>query len=108
MWKNFPMSASQPPTAGASATREHLARFDPRRGPLALGRYRLLRRLGSGAFGTVWQAHDQCLDREVAVKIVGRDRIVGGRFEREARAAARLAHPGIVTLFEAGVDDDGA
>lgn len=76
--------------------------------PIVLERYRLHRRLGAGAFGTVWLAHDERLDREVAVKIVPRERIVGGRFEREARAAARLAHPGIVTLYEAGADDDGA
>jgi eukaryotic-like serine/threonine-protein kinase len=76
--------------------------------PLVLDRYRLHRRLGSGAFGTVWLAHDERLDREVAVKIVARERVVGGRFEREARAAARLAHPGIVTLYEAAVDEDGA
>jgi hypothetical protein len=76
--------------------------------PMVLGRYRLQRRLGAGAFGTVWLAYDERLDREVAVKIVPRERIVGGRFEREARAAARLAHPGIVTLYEAGADDEGA
>jgi serine/threonine protein kinase len=102
------MSAHQLPTVGRTATREHPPRADPHRGPLVLGRYRLLRRLGSGAFGTVWHAHDERLDRDVAVKILDRDRIVGGRFEREARAAARLTHPGIVTLFEAGADDDGA
>jgi serine/threonine protein kinase len=76
--------------------------------PLVLGRYRLQRRLGAGAFGTVWVARDERLDRDVAVKILPRERIVGGRFEREARAAARLAHPGIVTLYEAAVDDEGA
>jgi hypothetical protein len=75
---------------------------------LALGRYRLQRRLGAGAFGTVWMAHDERLGREVAVKILPRERVLGGRFEREARAAARLAHPGIVTLYEAAVDDEGA
>ncbi len=75
---------------------------------LLLGRYRLCQRLGAGAFGVVWIAHDERLDREVAVKIVPRERVIGGRFEREARAAARLAHPGIVTLYEAAVDDDGA
>ena len=73
-----------------------------------LGRYRLRRRLGTGGFATVWLAHDERLDREVAVKILPRDGVVGGRFEREARAAARLAHPGIVTLYEAAVDDEGA
>jgi len=76
--------------------------------PLVLGRYRLLRRLGAGGFGTVWLARDERLDREVAVKIVPSERIVGGRFQREARAAARLEHPGIVTLYEAAVDDQGA
>jgi serine/threonine protein kinase len=76
--------------------------------PLVLERYRLHRRLGAGAFGTVWMARDERLERDVAVKILARERIVGGRFEREARAAARLAHPGIVTLYEAAVDDEGA
>ena len=73
-----------------------------------LDRYRLDRRLGTGGFGTVWLARDERLEREVAVKVLPRERIVGGRFEREARAAARLGHPGIVTLYEAAVDDDGA
>jgi eukaryotic-like serine/threonine-protein kinase len=77
-------------------------------GPVVLGRYRLSRRLGSGGFATVWLARDERLDREVAIKMLPRERIVGGRFEREARAAARLAHPGIVTLYEAAVDDEGA
>jgi hypothetical protein len=76
--------------------------------PLVLDRYRLHRRLGAGAFGTVWMARDERLERDVAVKLLARERIVGGRFEREARAAARLAHPGIVTLYEAAVDDEGA
>jgi eukaryotic-like serine/threonine-protein kinase len=76
--------------------------------PVVLRRYRLRRRLGTGGFATVWMAHDERLDREVAVKILARERVNGGRFEREARAAARLAHPGIVTLYEAAVDDEGA
>lgn len=73
-----------------------------------LDRYRLHRRLGSGGFATVWLARDERLDREVAVKILPRERVIGGRFEREARAAARLSHPAIVTLYEAAVDDEGA
>lgn len=56
----------------------------------------------------MWLARDERLERDVAVKLLPRERIVGGRFEREARAAARLGHPGIVTLYEAAVDDEGA
>ncbi len=78
------------------------------RATLVLDRYRLHRPLGSGAFGTVWLARDERLERDVAVKVLPRERVLGGRFEREARAAARLSHPAIVTLYEAAVDDDGA
>ena len=73
--------------------------------PLALGRYRLVRRLGAGAFGVVWLAHDERLDRVVAVKRIElHDEHVAARAEREALAAARLQHPGIVALYEAGRD----
>jgi eukaryotic-like serine/threonine-protein kinase len=70
-----------------------------------LGRYRLEQRLGSGGFGVVWSAWDEKLEREVAVKVIRRD---GGdaRIVREARAAARLNHPGIVGLYELAADDD--
>jgi serine/threonine protein kinase len=109
------MSASQLPARRRSAVPvgpppPEARRDDSATGgtPLVLGRYRLQRRLGAGAFGTVWLARDERLDRDVAIKILPRERIVGGRFEREARTAARLAHPGIVTLYEAAVDDEGA
>jgi serine/threonine protein kinase len=75
---------------------------------LILGRYTLGRRLGSGGFATVYAAHDERLDRPVAIKVLARERVNHSRFEREARAAARLHHPSIVTLFEAAVDDEGA
>src|SRR5205085_9323061 len=115
-WKRPPMSASQLPTARppdgtATARRPHAEGSGGRRtatARLVLDRYRLDRRLGAGAFGTVWKARDQRLERDVAVKILPRERIVDGRFEREARAAARLSHPGIVTLYEASVDAVGA
>jgi hypothetical protein len=112
------MRASQAPTVRRSATAR--TRADDRlRDPirirgstaeptLVLDRYRLQRRLGAGGFGTVWQAHDERLDRLVAVKVVPRERVNPGRFEREAKAAARLGHPNVVTLYEAGADDDGA
>lgn len=75
---------------------------------LVLGRYRLHRKLGSGAFATVWAAHDERLERDVAVKILERERVAFERFEREARAGARLAHPAIVMLYEAALDEHGA
>jgi eukaryotic-like serine/threonine-protein kinase len=104
------MRSSEPSTARTRtlATRHLSSRSPP--APVVLERYRLQRRLGAGAFGTVWLARDERLERDVAVKILPRERTTcsPGRFEREARAAARLSHPAIVTLYEAAVDDEGA
>ncbi|MGA2163007.1 MAG: serine/threonine-protein kinase [Solirubrobacteraceae bacterium] len=76
-------------------------------GAPVLGRYRLLERLGAGGFGVVWSAHDELLNREVAVKVIalpaGEDR---ERATREALATARLAHPAIVALYEACAEHD--
>jgi hypothetical protein len=72
---------------------------------LVLGRYRLERRLGAGGFGVVWLAWDEKLEREVAVKSIPRERGAGERVEREARAAARLNHPGIVGVYELASDE---
>jgi hypothetical protein len=72
---------------------------------LILGRYRLERRLGAGGFGVVWLAWDEKLEREVAVKAIPLENGGEQRVEREARAAARLNHPGIVGIYELAHDE---
>jgi eukaryotic-like serine/threonine-protein kinase len=74
---------------------------------LVLGRYRLLERLGAGGFGVVWSAHDEQLDREVALKCIPLPSAGDSeRATREALASARLSHPAIVSLYEACADGE--
>jgi hypothetical protein len=89
-------------------TAEHLTTTAATGSPeVVLDRYRLLRRLGGGGFGVVWLAHDLKLDRTVAVKrIPAPDADTARRAQREATAAARLQHPAIVALHEAGSDEE--
>ena len=75
-------------------------------GQIVLGRYRLGPRLGAGGMGVVYRARDEHLERDVAVKRIAIGHDPDGRGEREALAAARLSHAGIVALFESGRDDD--
>ena len=73
-----------------------------------LGRFQLRELLGDGGFGQVYQAYDPRLDRDVALKVLKQadpgERVMQ-RFFREARAAARLEHPNIVPVYDAGRDD---
>jgi serine/threonine protein kinase len=75
-----------------------------------LGKFQLLERVGVGAFGAVWRARDVELDRLVALKIPHAGLLSEGdereRFQREARAAAQLRHPSLVTVHEV-VELDG-
>ncbi len=70
------------------------------------GRYRLLRRIGSGGMADVWLAEDPHLQRRLALKVLHRrfaqDREFVERFRREAEAAAGLSHPNIVAVFDRG------
>ncbi|MEQ9407033.1 MAG: WD40 repeat domain-containing serine/threonine-protein kinase [Fuerstiella sp.] len=76
--------------------------------PQCVGRFRIRRVLGTGGFGTVYQAYDPLLDREVALKVprlIDNDPTTYDRFLHEAKAAARLRHPNIVAVFECGTVD---
>ena len=73
-------------------------------GERILNRFVLRERIGSGGFGTVYRAWDERLEREVAVKVFDGPGAADPRVLREAQAAARLNHSGIVTLYELGRD----
>jgi hypothetical protein len=79
-----------------------------------IGRYALKHQLGEGGIGTVFAAHDPLLSRLIAVKTLHVEVIEAEResfnalFLNEARAAAGLNHPNIVTVFDAGISDDRA
>ena len=79
--------------------------------PRAIGRYRVVRRLGQGGFGRVYLAQDDDLDRPVAIKVPNPERVSGpGDVEAylaEARALAKLDHPNIVPVHDVGRTDDG-
>ncbi|MFD8982593.1 protein kinase [Streptomyces sp. NPDC059564] len=79
------------------------------------GRYRLVRQLGEGGMGQVWEAQDESLGRIVAVKVISllagggsHGTVARARFLREARITARLQHPNIVTIHDLGESDTGA
>ena len=111
-----PSSGAQPPLGAQAAPAPQPAphpQADPGAGRVVAGRYRLLSRLGHGGMGTVWRAKDETVDREVAVKeprvpdhLTEQDRATAfERMRREARAAARLDHPAVVTVHDVAVED---
>jgi hypothetical protein len=116
--QQHPHQAAQPHAAQAArspaaAVPPPPAASDPGAQRLIAGRYRLLARLGHGGMGTVWRAKDETMDREVAVKeprlpegLPERERANAfERMRREARAAARLDHPSVVTVHDVAVVD---
>jgi len=75
-----------------------------------LGHYRIVEKIGEGGMGVVYRAHDERLDRDVAVKVLAErvatseDRIA--RFEREAKAIAKLSHSNILAIHDFGTEDE--
>lgn len=105
---------SLPPPPGGAGVDTRLMRaalegelFDAPATPVRIGRFEVLRRVGSGAMGDVFAANDPQLGRTVAVKLVraGRRDAHTASLLREARALAKLVHPRVVTIFESGVHD---
>ncbi len=93
------------------------AEYRERRGlhpedPTRIGRYRVLRRLGSGGMAVVYAAYDPELDRQIAVKRLdpvrfsASDPRVVARFQREAQSMARVSHPHVCPVYDVGVEDD--
>jgi serine/threonine-protein kinase len=88
--------------------------LDAGEGTKTIGRYEIVKTIGRGAMGVVYKARDPLLDRIVAVKTIVSPQGVGKRvrsaylerFQREAKAAAKMQHPAIVTIFDVGLDED--
>jgi serine/threonine protein kinase len=73
-----------------------------------IGRYQVLEKIGEGGMGSLYLARDPAIDRLVAIKLLRRGfdtESLRERFAREARAAGRLRHPNIVTIFDVGEHD---
>jgi serine/threonine-protein kinase len=83
---------------------------DDHTGRLLAGRYRLTERIDRGGTAEVWRARDERLDRDVAVKVLGAEAepAFRERFTMEARRAAAVSHPHIVTVFDEGQDGNDA
>ncbi len=79
--------------------------------PTAIGRFRILSKLGQGGMGVVWEAEQDQPRRRVALKVMRRDHVVDPlhirMFRREAETLARLKHPNIAAIYESGHTDDG-
>ena len=80
--------------------------------PAHIGKYEVIRVLGRGAMGVVYHGHDPLLDRDVAIKVMlpqtAADPDQKARFEREARAAAKIVHRNVLTVFDLGYHQDGS
>ncbi|MCW2137593.1 Serine/threonine protein kinase [Actinoplanes cyaneus] len=109
---NAPADSPHPVDDVAGAAEGGMSRDMPDAPTLLAGRYRLGDLLGRGGMGQVWRAHDETLEREVAVKQIDLpEELAEGeaatrRTLREARAAARLSHPNVVQVYDVLSHDD--
>jgi eukaryotic-like serine/threonine-protein kinase len=116
-WQHEPTSklgpeastATFPTVYGADVTMTTVG--DPLVGRILDGRYEITERLARGGMATVYRAVDTRLTRTVAVKVMhiglGDDAEFARKFDREARAAAKLSHPHVVSVFDQGQDVEG-
>ena len=93
--------------AGDATPRDAAVRDRLAPGTIVAGNFRIVRTLGSGAMGVVYEAVDTLLERSVAVKLrrVERAHEDAARLWREAKAMARLSHPNVVTVYEVGLHE---
>lgn len=84
-------------------------RLSEARLPTAIGRYKVVSRLGKGAMGVVYHAHDELMDRAVAIKVLTADLAgdpsIRTRFFREAKVAGQIVHPNVITVFDMGEEN---
>jgi tRNA A-37 threonylcarbamoyl transferase component Bud32 len=81
-----------------------------------LGRYKIIKEIGRGAMGVVYQGYDPKIERVVALKTIRKDRLAESkdveelitRFQREVRATGKLVHPNVITVYDTGEDEEAA
>ena len=105
----------QPGAAGASwlgqrASEARRGKIRAKLPPQRIGKYEVVGKIGQGAMGEVFRAHDPVLNRDVAIKRISAgldtDEMVRKRFQREAQSAALLSHPNIITVYELGFEGE--
>jgi len=103
--KTLEAPSSAPTTAAAGLARAQALQ------PASIGRYRILRLVGEGGMGSVYEAEQEQPRRAVALKVIKQglaDPELLWRFRQESQALARLQHPGIAQIYEAGAEESGA
>ncbi len=109
---NTPMASAPTPLEGDLGDPNAMMAPEPEALPEYIGRYKVVRRLGSGGMGVVYAAWDESLNRKVALKVlrtrVGRNKRDTGRkrLQREAQAMAKLSHPNVVAIYDVGMVED--